>query len=53
MEVVFSSRRLRDTCASEKEMVRRFRAVRARKVALRLQHLRVSALPRRWTTSEP
>ena len=42
MEVLFSSRRLRDTCASEREMVRQFGAVRARRVALRLQQLRVA-----------
>lgn len=42
MEVVFSSQRLRDTCASEKKMVRQFGRVRARKLAMRLQQLRVA-----------
>ena len=42
MEILFSSSRLRDTCASEREMQRKFGSARARKVAQRLQQLRVA-----------
>ncbi|MFK0194235.1 hypothetical protein [Kitasatospora sp. NPDC090308] len=42
MRVDFADARLRDTCASDKAMVRAFGAVRARRLQLRLQHLRVA-----------
>jgi toxin HigB-1 len=42
VEILFSNSRLRDICASEREMQRKFGSVRARKVAQRLQQLRVA-----------
>ncbi|MCQ8195471.1 type II toxin-antitoxin system RelE/ParE family toxin [Streptomyces rugosispiralis] len=42
MRVHFANARLRDTCASDKAMVREYGAVRARRLQLRLQHLRVA-----------
>ncbi|WP_329133223.1 hypothetical protein OG552_15315 [Streptomyces sp. NBC_01476] len=42
MRVDFANARLRDTCATDKAMVRAFGPVRARRLQLRLQHLRVA-----------
>ncbi|NBM14470.1 type II toxin-antitoxin system RelE/ParE family toxin [Streptomyces sp. GC420] len=42
MRVLYANARLRDTCASDKAMVRRYGAARARRLQLRLQHLRVA-----------
>ncbi|MGV9935768.1 type II toxin-antitoxin system RelE/ParE family toxin [Streptomyces olivaceoviridis] len=42
MRVLYANARLRDTCASDKAMVRRYGATRARRLQLRLQHLRVA-----------
>ncbi|MER6562101.1 hypothetical protein ABT300_31055 [Streptomyces sp. NPDC001027] len=41
MRVIFANQRLRDTCASDKAMVREYGAARARKIQVRLQHLQV------------
>lgn len=41
MRVLFANQRLRDTCASDKAMVRAYGAARTRKIQMRLQHLRV------------
>jgi toxin HigB-1 len=42
VEVLFSDPRLRDTCASDREMQRAFGQVRARKVEQRLRQLHVA-----------
>lgn len=42
MEVVYASRRLASACASRKEAQKQYGAVRARRLAVRLQQLRVA-----------
>jgi len=42
MRVFFATPRLRDICASDKAMVRAYGATRARRLQVRLQHLRVA-----------
>lgn len=42
VDVFFADRQLADVCASEKQMKRRFGTLRARRIAMRLQQLRVS-----------
>lgn len=42
VDVFFADRQLAEVCASEKQMKRRFGAVRAKRIAMRLQQLRVA-----------
>jgi toxin HigB-1 len=42
VDVFFADRQLADVCASEKQLKKRFGAVRAKRIAMRLQQLRVA-----------